>query len=131
MSSSYLEKKAREAIKSTKGNRQLATHLLQHWAESDPRLLGALIRPILRTLCLMAIDRTMLRERRARIPLPEQPEEPTAATSGEDAALEALTGRTQYSLTSTRAPAKRPEKGSKRHERSIESLVSAFKSKKK
>ena len=91
MSSSYLEKKAREAIQSTKGNRQLATHLLQHWAESDPQLLGALIRPILRTLCMLAIDRYISRQRRARQRV-EPSELPTDLSSGEEAAVAAVHG---------------------------------------
>jgi len=130
MTTSYLEKKTREAIQATKGNRQLATHLLQHWAESDPQLLGALIRPILRTLCMLAVDRYIRRQRRAQQPV-EQSELPTRLSSGEEAAVEALSGRSDYTLTSLRNPARRPPQASKRHERSMSALVSSFKAKKK
>lgn len=123
MSQAYLRQKAKQALTTCSGNRRDATVLLQSWAETDERLKRALVSPVMRNLCALAIQRVAA---------------PSAAASGGPAAadpdhavdemLRALGSREAHRLTSPRpAAAPPPPAGSPGHETAVRSLAAAFK----
>ena len=107
MSREHLKKKAQEALKEADGNASLAARLLHGWALEDQELLQALVKPMLPSLSLLAVQRAAGKDdgyrasRRRRSP-------PVTEKAALEAVAEALSGkRAPATLGSQHAPSQR------------------------
>ncbi|MBU0724862.1 MAG: hypothetical protein KJ904_16555 [Alphaproteobacteria bacterium] len=131
MSSDYLEKKVREALEQMQENPNRAAHLLSQWAQEDQKLLMALVRPMLKGLSLLAVQRSTGRGEQYRTGSARRrkPSQPITERATLEAVADALSGKGAMSMSSTRAAPTAPAEGSKRHLTSMKILAAAYKSK--
>ncbi|MBC7135489.1 hypothetical protein [Oceanibaculum nanhaiense] len=128
MSREHLKKKAQEALKEADGNASLAARLLHGWALEDQELLQALVKPMLPSLSLLAVQRAAGKDdgyrasRRRRSP-------PVTEKAALEAVAEALSGKRAPAMTSTRNPLTAPSEASTRHRSAVQFLASAYKPK--
>ena len=126
MSREHLKKKAREALKEADGNASLAARLLHGWALEDEALLLALVKPMLPSLSLLAVQRAAGKGDSYRAGRRKQPVTEKAALQ---AVAEALSGKRAPAMTSNRNPATAPAEASTRHRSAVQFLASAYKPK--
>ncbi|MDM7944786.1 MAG: hypothetical protein QUV20_00500 [Oceanibaculum nanhaiense] len=128
MSREHLKKKAQEALKEADGNASLAARLLHGWALEDRELLQALVKPMLPSLSLLAVQRAAGKDdgyrasRRRRSP-------PVTEKAALEAVAEALSGKRAPAMSSTRTPLTAPSEASTRHRSAVQFLASAYKPK--
>ena len=128
MSREHLKKKAQEALKEADGSASLAARLLHGWALEDQELLQALVKPMLPSLSLLAVQRAAGKDdnyrasRRRRSP-------PVTEKAALEAVAEALSGKRAPAMTSTRNPLTAPSEASTRHRSAVQFLASAYKPK--
>jgi len=128
MSREHLKKKAREALKEAGGNASLAARLLHGWALEDEALLLALVKPMLPSLSLLAVQRAAGKDDSYRAGRRQRPQ-PVTEKAALQAVAEALSGKRAPAMSSNRTPLTAPSEASTRHRSAVQVLASAYKPK--
>lgn len=128
MSREHLKGKARDALKQAEGNASLAARLLQGWALEDQELLLALVKPMLPSLSLLAVQRAAGKDDSYRAGRRRR-SQPITEKAALEAVAEALTGKRAPAMSSTRNPVTAPSEASTRHRSAVQFLASAYKPK--
>lgn len=128
MSREHLKKKAREALKEAGGNTSLAARLLHGWAMEDETLLLAMVRPMLPSLSLLAVQRAAGTDESYRTGRKRR-SQPITEKAALEAVAEALSGKRAPAMSSTRTPLTAPSEASTRHRSAVQFLASAYKPK--
>jgi hypothetical protein len=124
MSQNYVTQKTAEALQACAGNTADAALLLQAWCESDDRLRATLTAPVLKNLCLLAVQRVAAKHQESATP-----ESVTGAS--ENDLLQAIGNKNALTMSSNRRSASPPPRGSARHQQAVSTLAMAFKSRRR